>query len=74
MIMDSDNKEKTMILKKSGHWYVINSSSGNEKEILLTILEYAENKKYNISENEVMHLIDKLGYELDSFNDMGIAS
>lgn len=66
--------EKSIILKKDGHWYIINSSAGDEKEILLTILEYAENKKYNINQNEVMSLIDKLGYEIDIHNNLGLAS
>ena len=57
--------EKSIVLKKDGHWYIINSSTGDEKEILLTILEYAENKRYNINKSEVMNLIDKLGYEID---------
>ncbi|MFW5857217.1 MAG: hypothetical protein ACOCX4_05000 [Planctomycetota bacterium] len=57
--------DKTIVLKKDGHWYVINSATGDEREILLTILEYAENRRYNISKDEVLALVEKLGYELD---------
>ncbi|MBN1256564.1 MAG: hypothetical protein JXA52_02530 [Planctomycetes bacterium] len=66
--------DKTIVLKKDGHWYVINSAEGDEREILLTIIEYAENRKYNITKNEVLALIEKLGYELDIHNSFGVAS
>jgi transcription antitermination factor NusG len=64
--------DKTIVLKKDGHWYVISSSTGDEREILLTILEYAENRKYNIAKSEVLSLIEKLGYELDVHEDFGL--
>lgn len=65
--------DKTIVLKKDGHWYIINSASGDEREILLTVLEYAENRKYNISKNEVLALIEKLGYEVDVHKNFGLA-
>jgi transcription antitermination factor NusG len=66
--------EKTIILKKDHHWFVINSSSGDEREILLTILEYAENQRYNICKDEVLTLIEKLGYQLDVHQNFNLAS
>jgi hypothetical protein len=65
--------DKTIILKKDGHWYIINSAAGDEREILLTLLEYVENRKYNISKSEVLALIEKLGYSLDVHQNFGIA-
>ena len=66
--------EKTICLRKDGHWYVISSAAGDEREILLTILEYAENRKYNIGKDEVLALLDQLGYELDVQQNYGVAS
>ncbi|MFH0910076.1 MAG: hypothetical protein V1918_00990 [Planctomycetota bacterium] len=66
--------DKTIVLKKDGHFYIINSATGDEREILLTILEYSENRKYNISRNEVLALIKELGYELEVYQNFGMVS
>jgi len=58
-------KPKTMILRKGSHWYVISSEDGDEREILLTLLEYSEQTTYNIERTEVLQLIDQLGWELE---------
>ncbi len=57
--------DKTMVLRKEGHWYVINSQNGDEREILLTLLEYAEQRKYDIARGEVVDLIGQLGWQLE---------
>lgn len=64
---------KTIVLRKDGHWYVISSSEGDEREILLKLLEYAENRTYNIGRREVVDLIEKLGYTLEIHNNLGMA-
>ncbi|GEM_PF-1634399 len=66
--------DKTIVLKKDGHHYILRSASGDEREILLTILEYAENRRYNIGKNEVMALLRKLGYQVSVHKDFGVAS
>lgn len=66
--------EKTIVLRKDGHWYVISSATGDEREILLAILEYAENRKYNIGKDEVLALLDQLGYALDVQQNYGLSA
>jgi hypothetical protein len=57
--------EKTIVLRKGEQWYVITSHQGDEREILLTLLEYAEQRKYDIQRSEVLQLIDRLGWKLE---------
>ena len=65
---------KTIVLRKDDHWYVINSLAGNEREILLTVLEYAERRSYNIRKDEVLALASQLGYEIDIQENLELAS
>jgi hypothetical protein len=60
-------REKTMVLRKNGHWYVLNSNSGDEREILLTLMEYAEQERYDISRDDVYKLMERLGWRLDVY-------
>ena len=57
--------EKTIVLRKNGHWYVINSRNGDEQEIILTLIELAENRKYDINISEVNSLMDQLGWRIE---------
>ena len=57
-------RDKTMVLRKNGHWYVLNSASGDEREIILALLEYSEQKRYDISREDVYRLMEKLGWRL----------
>ncbi|MDR1535306.1 MAG: hypothetical protein LBU64_09445 [Planctomycetota bacterium] len=59
--------EKTMIMRKKGYWYVLNSNSGDEKGILLTLLEYAEHEHFNIGRDDVYTLMEKLGWKLEVY-------
>lgn len=68
---DLDNK--TIILRKGAHWYVINSDTGDEAEMLLALIEYSEGETYNINRSEVLELVDRLGWELEVHNNLGAA-
>ncbi len=57
--------ERTIILRKRGHWYVVTSRQGDEREALLTLLEHAENRRYTIERDDVIRLIRELGWELE---------
>ena len=59
--------EKTIVLRKKDHWYVLNSRTGDEKEILLALMEYSERKKYDIAEDEVYALMEQLGWKLEVY-------
>ena len=59
--------DKTVVLRKKGHWYVLNSRTGDEREIILALMEYAEQEKYDISREEVYQLMDKLGWKLEVY-------
>lgn len=59
--------EKTIVLRKQGHWYVLNSRTGDEREIILALMEYAEQEKYDISVNEVYQLMEQLGWKLEVY-------
>ncbi len=59
--------EKTIVLRKKGHWYVLNSRTGDEKEIILALMEYAEQQKYDISTDEVYRLMERLGWKLEVY-------
>lgn len=65
---------KTIVLRKDGHWFVINSSDGNPRDIILTLLEYSENRRYSVGKEEVATLCEKLGYSLEIHENFGIAS
>lgn len=65
---------KTLVLRKDRHWYVISSADGDEEKILLTLLEHAENRTYNVETDDVLQLIDHLGWRLEVYEDMGLAS
>lgn len=65
--------DKTIVMRKAGHWYVINSETGDEKEMLLTLLQYSENKEYNIEQTDVLSLADQLGWEIDVYPNVGAA-
>ncbi|MCD8350136.1 MAG: hypothetical protein LUC93_05935 [Planctomycetaceae bacterium] len=45
--------DKTIVLRKKGHWYVLNSRTGDEREIILALMEYAEQEKYEIEREDV---------------------
>lgn len=62
-----DMREKTIVLRKKGHWYVLNSHTGDEKEIILALLEYAEQRKYDISPTEVYALMEQLGWKMEVY-------
>lgn len=64
---------KCMILRKGSHWYVVNSQDGDERAILLTILEYAEHDSYNIEQEDLLPLIDRLGWTLEIHDNLGAA-
>ncbi len=66
-------QDKTLVLRKDAHWYVISSAQGDEREILLALLEYAEEETYNIERDEVMDLVDQLGYRLEVHEDLTAA-
>ena len=59
--------DKTVVRRKKGHWYVLNSRTGDEREIILALMEYAEQEKYDISREEVYQLMDKLGWKLEVY-------
>ncbi|MCL2000163.1 MAG: hypothetical protein FWG74_01895 [Planctomycetes bacterium] len=59
--------DKTIVLRKKGHWYIINSRTGDEKEIILTLMEYSEQKKYDIAKDEVYALMEQLGWKLEVY-------
>ncbi len=59
--------DKTIVLRKKGHWYVLNSRTGDEREIILTLMEYAEQEQYDISPNEVYSLMEQLGWKLEVY-------
>ncbi len=59
--------EKTIVLRKNGHWYVLNSETGDEKEIILALMEYAEKEQYGIEPNEVYSLMEQLGWKLEVY-------
>ncbi len=61
------NHEKTIVLKKNGHWYVLNSRTGNECEIILALMEYAEQEHYDIAPGEVYSLMEQLGWKLEVY-------
>ena len=56
---------KTLVLRKAGHWYVMNSGRGDERELLLALLEHAEQKVYNVCPEEVYCLLAKLGWKVE---------
>ncbi|MDR3210648.1 MAG: hypothetical protein LBU79_01880 [Planctomycetota bacterium] len=59
--------EKTLVLRKDGHWYVLNSQSGDEREIILALMEYAEKEQYDILPEEVYSLMEQLGWKLEIY-------
>jgi hypothetical protein len=59
--------EKTIVLRKNGHWYVLNSETGDEKEIILALMEYAEKEQYGIEANEVYSLMEQLGWKMEVY-------
>ena len=60
-------REKTLVLRKNGHWYVLNSNKGDEREILLALMEYAEEEHFDIEAGEVYSLMEQLGYRLEVY-------
>ncbi|MCC8167278.1 MAG: hypothetical protein LIQ31_14335 [Planctomycetes bacterium] len=60
-------REKTIVLRKNGHWYVLNSRNGDEKEIILALMEYAEEEQYDIEPQEVYDLMEKLGWKMEVY-------
>ncbi len=59
--------DKTLVLRKQGHWYVLNSRTGDEREILLALMEYAEQETYGVSLDEVYGLMERLGWRLETY-------
>ncbi len=59
--------EKTIVLRKNGHWYVLNSRTGDEREIILALMEYAEQETYDIELAEVYSLMEQLGWKLEVY-------
>ena len=59
--------DKTIVLRKNGHWYVLNSRTGDEREIILALMEYAEQEKYDIQPGEVYDLMEQLGWKLEVY-------
>ena len=68
------NPNKTIVLRKDGHWFIINSKDGNPRDIILTLLEYSENKRYSIGKEDVSTLCEKLGYSLEIHENIDLAS
>ncbi len=66
--------EKTIMLRKEDHWYMFNSVAGDEGEILLALLEYAECESYNIEYDEVIELADRLGWTIEMHDNLDLAS
>ena len=60
-------RDKTMVLRKNGHWYVLTSASGDEREIILALLEYSEQERYDISRDDVYRLMERLGWRLEIY-------
>jgi len=56
---------KTLVLRKAGHWYVANSGQADERELLLALLEHAEQKVYAIYPEEVYPLLTELGWKVE---------
>ncbi|MBN2711540.1 MAG: hypothetical protein JXR97_03780 [Planctomycetes bacterium] len=71
--MSEKTKEKTIVLRKDDQWYIISSNEGDEKEILVTLLEYAEKGTYNIEREDVMELLAKLGWQLEVHDNLSAA-
>lgn len=59
--------DKTLVLRKKGHWYVLNSRTGDEREIILTLMEYAEQEQFDIKLDEVYSLMEQLGWKLETY-------
>lgn len=59
--------DKTIVLRKNGHWYVLNSSTGDEREIILALMEYAEQERFDIEPEEVYSLMEQLGWRLEVY-------
>lgn len=59
--------EKTIILRKKGHWYIFTSRGEDEREILLTLLQCTEHQHYLISREEVLELAHRLGWRVEIY-------
>lgn len=64
---------KTMVLRKQDHWYIISSGAGEESELLLALLEFAEQTEYNIERGEVEALLQRLGWTLEIHDNLNVA-
>ena len=62
---DAPMSGKTLVLRKAGHWYVMNSGRGDERELLLALLEHAERQVYDIRPEEVYRLLAQLGWKVE---------
>lgn len=65
--------EKTIVLRKGDHWYVISSSEGDQNEIMLALLEYAEQETYNIDREDVTDLVNELGWQMEIHDNLSAA-
>lgn len=65
--------DKTLVLRKDAHWYVISSACGDEREILLALLEYAEEARFNIGRDEVYALLERFGWVLEEHDNLAAA-
>ena len=65
--------DKTIVLRKDDQWYVVTSHDGDEREVLLALLEYTEQQCYNIEREEVLQLIDRLGWRVEIHQNLSAA-
>lgn len=58
---------KTVVLRKSSHWYVLNTTESNEKEIILALIEHAEQDTFQVNTSEVYQLAESLGWTISAY-------
>lgn len=64
------NHGKTIVLRKGDQWYIFNSKDGDEREILMTLLNLAEEELYAFDRSDVMQLIEQLGWKLETHENL----
>lgn len=66
-------QDKTIVLRKQAHWYIINSQDGSEEDILRTLLQYSQLDDCNLEEGDIHELLERLGWELEVHSNLKVA-
>ncbi len=61
---------RTIVLRKADQWYIFNSQDGDERQILIALLNLSEQELDKFEGEDVFKMVESLGWRLEVYQNL----